>query len=143
VAASGEDYYDQGRSTTRPPLFRGTNFSYWKNLMQMFIKTEDYELWNIVTKGPYISQTTVDGKTVTKTEDQYTHEDFAKLSKNYKAMNILYCGLDANEYNRICACESAKMIWDKLVVTYEGTSQVRETKINMLVHQYELFKMQP
>ena len=30
----------------------------------------------------------------------------------------------------------------KLVVTYEGTSQVRETKINML-HQYELFKMQP
>ena len=58
-------------------------------------------------------------------------------------MHILYCGLDANEYNRISACESAKEIWDKLVVTYEGTSQVRETKINMLVHQYELFKMQP
>ena len=58
-------------------------------------------------------------------------------------MHILYCGLDANEYNRICACESAKEIWDKLVVTYEGTSQVRETKINMFVHQYELFKMQP
>ena len=143
MAASGEDYYDQGRSTTRPLLFRGTNFSYWKNLMQMFIKTENYELWNIVTKEPYIPQTTVDGKTVTKTEDQYTQEDFAKLSKNCKAMHILYCGLDANEYNRICACESAKEIWDKLVVTYEGTSQVRETKINMLVHQYELFKMQP
>ena len=58
-------------------------------------------------------------------------------------MHILCCGLDANEYNRICACESAKEIWDKLVVTYEGTSQVRETKINLLVHQYELFKMQP
>ena len=41
------------------------------------------------------------------------------------------------------ACELAKEIWDKLVVTYEGTSQVRETKINMFVHQYELFKMQP
>jgi len=58
-------------------------------------------------------------------------------------MHILYCGLDANEYNRICACDSAKEIWDKLVVTYEGTSQVRETKINMFVHQYELFKTQP
>jgi len=58
-------------------------------------------------------------------------------------MHILYCGLYANEYNLICACESAKEIWDKLVVTYEGTSQVRETKINMFVYQYKLFKMQP
>jgi len=40
--------------------------------MQMFIKTEDYELWNIVTKGPYIPKTTVDGKLIKKTEDQYT-----------------------------------------------------------------------
>ena len=71
----------------------------------MFIKNEDYELWNIVTKGPYVPQITIDGKTVTKTEEQYTQEDFARLSKNCKAMHILYCGLDANEYNRICACE--------------------------------------
>jgi len=96
-----------------------------------------------VTKGPYVPQITIDGKTIAKTEDQYTQEDVARLSKNCKAMHILYCGLDANEYDRICACESAKEIWDKLVVTYEGTSQVRETKINMSVHQYELFRMQP
>lgn len=109
----------------------------------MFIKTEDYELWNIVTKGPYVPQITIDGKTVAKSEEQYTQEDFARLSKNCTAMYILYCGLDANESNRIYACESAKEIWDKLVVTYEETTQVRERKINMFFHQYELFKMQP
>jgi len=76
--------------------------------MQMFIKTEDYELWNIITKGPYVPMTTVDEKLAKKNEDQYTQEDFAKLLKNCKAMHILYCGLDANEYNRICACESTK-----------------------------------
>jgi len=86
--------------------------------------------------------TIVDGKMVKKTEEQYTQEDCARLSKNCQAMHILYCCLDANECNHICACESAKEIWDKLVITYEGTSQVRETKINMFVHQYELFKMQ-
>ena len=69
MAASEEGYYDQGRSTVRPPLFRGTNFSYWKILMQMFIKTEDYELWNIVTKGPYVPQIAIDGKSVTKIEE--------------------------------------------------------------------------
>jgi len=57
-------------------------------------------------------------------------------------MHILYCGLDANKYNRNYAYESAKEIWGKVVVIYEGTSQIRETKINMFVHQYELFKMQ-
>ena len=76
----------------------------------MFIKTEDYELWNIITKGPYVPMTTVDGKTFKKNEDQYTQEDFAKLSKNCKPMHILYCDLDANKYNRICACEIAKEI---------------------------------
>nr|XP_009616300.1 uncharacterized protein LOC104108866 [Nicotiana tomentosiformis] len=32
-------------------------------------------------------------------------------------------------------------MWDKLEVTYEGTSKVKETHINMLVHDYELFQM--
>jgi len=54
MATTGEGYYDHGRSTVRPPLFKDTNFVYWKNLIQMFIKTKDYELWNIVTKGPYV-----------------------------------------------------------------------------------------
>ena len=110
--------------------------------MQPFIKTEDCDLWNIVTQGPYVPITTIDGKLVEKADGQYTRADFAKLSKNCKAMHILYCGLDANKYNRNYAYESAKEIWGKVVVIYEGTSQIRETKINMFVHQYELFKMQ-
>ena len=36
---------------------------------------------------------------------------------------------------------SAKEMWDKLELLYEGTSQVRETKANMLVSDYELFIM--
>jgi len=82
MATTRESYYDQGHSTIRPPLFRGTNFSYWKILMQMFIKTEDYELWNIVTKGRHIPQTMIDGKSIMKIEDQYarkTLQDFQKI----------------------------------------------------------------
>ena len=70
MATTGEGYYDQGRSTNRPPLFRGTNFSYWKNSMQMFIKTGDYEFKNTVPKGPYLPKTTVDGRLVKKTKYQ-------------------------------------------------------------------------
>ena len=38
-------------------------------------------------------------------------------------------------------CSTAKEIRDKLEVTYEGTSRVKESKINLLVTQYEVFKM--
>ena len=57
-------------------------------------------------------------------------------------MNILYCTLDANEFNRISICMSAKKIWDRLKVTHESTNQVKKLKINMFVHKYELFKIE-
>ena len=38
-------------------------------------------------------------------------------------------------------CKSAKNVWRLLEVTREGTNQVKEWKINILVHSYELFAM--
>ncbi|GAV69042.1 UBN2 domain-containing protein [Cephalotus follicularis] len=32
-------------------------------------------------------------------------------------------------------------MWDRLEVTYEGTNQVKDAKINMLVREYEMFSM--
>ena len=34
-------------------------------------------------------------------------------------------------------------MWNKLEVTHEGTSQVKSSKINLLMYNYELFKMDP
>ena len=49
--------------------------------------------------------------------------------------------MNRNEYNRICQCKSAKEIWRLLKVAHEGTNQVKESKINLLVHSYGLFFM--
>ena len=62
---------------------------------------------------------------------------------NAKAMNALFCALDKNEFNRVSMCDSAFDIWRTLEVTHEGTSRVKESKINILVHSYELFRMKP
>ena len=56
-------------------------------------------------------------------------------------MNILYYALDPNEFNRISTCELDKEIWDKIEVIHEDTNQVKESKINILLHNYELFKI--
>ena len=43
----------EGASVTRPPLFDGTNYSYWKNRMCTFLKSIDFVQWNVTTLGPY------------------------------------------------------------------------------------------
>ncbi|MQM03386.1 hypothetical protein Taro_036168 [Colocasia esculenta] len=70
-------------------------------------------------------------------------DDKKKISLNCKAKSILCCALSKKESNRISACKFAMEMWEKLRITYEGTNKVKETKIDILVTQYERFQMQP
>ena len=45
------------------------------------------------------------------------------------------------EFSRISTCRSAKEMWDKLELIYEGMSEVKETKANLLITEYEMFRM--
>ncbi|KAK8313744.1 hypothetical protein V6Z12_D01G130200 [Gossypium hirsutum] len=58
-------------------------------------------------------------------------------------MHTLFCALGPNEYNRVSLSDNTKEIWDKLEVTYEGISRVKESKISLLTLDYELFKAKP
>uniref|UniRef100_A0A1S4BZQ4 Integrase catalytic domain-containing protein n=1 Tax=Nicotiana tabacum TaxID=4097 RepID=A0A1S4BZQ4_TOBAC len=57
------------------------------------------------------------------------------------AKNMVYNAINREEYEKISSRETAKEMWDKLEVTYEGTNKVKETRINLLVRDYELFQM--
>ncbi|VFQ68269.1 unnamed protein product [Cuscuta campestris] len=78
---------------------------------------------------------------VPKTEEEFTDEDCKKMELNAKAINMIYYGVNADDYRKISRCETAKQMWEKLEVTYEGIAQVREAKIDYLTHEYELFSM--
>ena len=56
-------------------------------------------------------------------------------------MKLLYCALSASEFNQIFTFSFVKETWDRLKVTHEGTNQVKESKISMLVQKYEMFQM--
>jgi len=78
--------------------------------MQIFIESTNIELWEIVKNGPYtVPKVKNDkGEMIDKSKDQYTSADWEKLTKNYGVKHILYCGLDASEYNQISAYDTAK-----------------------------------
>ena len=48
------------------------------------------------------------------------------MSLNSKAINVLFCAFDKNEFHRVSSCESAQEIWNKLDFAYDGTNQVKK-----------------
>jgi len=127
---------------TQPPYFNGQYYNCWKNHMENYIQVDDYELRMIIVNGPYIPmKTTKDDKTVAKKPEEFNSKDFKKMEKNAKAKKLLYFGLGQDEYTRISECESAKEIWNALRVAHEGTNQVKQSRIELLMTKYEVFKM--
>ncbi|GAV79786.1 DUF4219 domain-containing protein/UBN2 domain-containing protein [Cephalotus follicularis] len=131
----------EGSSISRPPFFDGNNYSFWKLRMTIFLQSLDYQLWNIIVNGPRIPTRVVEGVKSIKPENEFNDNDFRMLQLNSKAKHVLFCVIGLNEFNRIFSCDLAKQMWDLLEITYEGTNQVKESKISMLVHEYELFLM--
>ncbi|GJW02293.1 hypothetical protein Tco_1561149 [Tanacetum coccineum] len=62
-----------------------------------------------------------------------------KLAKNNEAKMVIYNALPRKEYGRFFMCKTAKEIWDTLLITHQGNSQVKDNKIDPLVQQYEQF----
>ncbi|MQM05547.1 hypothetical protein Taro_038360 [Colocasia esculenta] len=129
MAAQG---FAEGQSVHRTPLFDGEDYNYWKTRMEFFLQGYDYQLWTIIEEGDLI---------VLNPRKEWTDNDRKSLSHNSKAKNLICCVLTRSEFNRISTCKSAKEMWDKLKLTYEGTDKVKETRIDILVTQYEKFQM--
>ncbi|VFQ89717.1 unnamed protein product [Cuscuta campestris] len=131
----------EGHSTTRPPLFDGTNYTYWKERMRIYIRSTNFQLWLVIKNGEEVPMKKIEDKLIPKTEDEFDAEDIKKVENYAKEINILYCAVNPNDYRKISCCSTAKEMWDKLEVTYEGTDQVREAKIDFLTQEYEMFRM--
>ena len=100
------------------------------------------EIWDVIEEGPFVPTKLVDGRSVKKPKEEWNNNDKRLTSYNHRAMHILYCSLSKSQFNKVQQCSNAQEIWQTLEVAYEGTSQVKENKISLLVHKYELFKME-
>ena len=80
--------------------------------MEMYIKSTQYQLWNIITFG-----------------------DIPINGPEEK------CSLTNNKYNKICKVKIAKEIWDSLFVNQKGTKYVKLRKVFTLMRHYENLSM--
>ncbi|KAG9450347.1 hypothetical protein H6P81_010312 [Aristolochia fimbriata] len=122
-------YMKEGASNTRPPLLDGSNYSYWKAKMQIYIKAQDEKAWKTIEKGWRLPTKLVgegdDEKIVEKPDTEWIEEEEKLSNCNSKALNAIFGGVDEEQFRRISACTTAQEAWKILEVHYEGTESVR------------------
>ncbi|GJY58011.1 reverse transcriptase domain-containing protein [Tanacetum coccineum] len=135
------DKYLEGHSMQRPPLFESDHFIYWKNRFETYVKAKDLDLWHIILNGdfPPVARNKETQILEMVPLEQQDDDLKKKLAKNNEAKMVLYNALSKKEYERIFMCKTAKDIWQSLLITHEGNSQVKDNKIDLLVQQYEQF----
>lgn len=74
--------------------------------MRLHIRSIDYKLRKVIEKGNFVPKCM--DTNLPKTEEEFTADDKRKLSLNHKAINILFCTLDAIEFNQVSAYEIVK-----------------------------------
>ena len=111
------------------PKLDGSNYRYWKIQMQCHLEGIDTELWDLVEKG-YAAQI---GETQAQ-KDAYRRT-------NARAKSIIFGALTQDELNRVISLLDAHKIWTALEEVHEGTSSVKDTKLEVVTKQLETFKM--
>ncbi|XP_009780581.1 uncharacterized protein LOC142182295 [Nicotiana tabacum] len=109
--------------------------------MEIFAKAYDVKVWRVIKKGNYTLPAATPPLANPEDIDSYIKEKIEVVQVNNKARNLLHNAISGEEYEKISNCDTTKKMWDTLEVAYKGTSNVKETHINMLVHDYELFSM--
>lgn len=99
-------------------------------------------VWNFIQNGPFeITMTNANGGVIPKPEAQWITNDEKKWYCDWKARNILISSLGVPECSCVSHCETAKTMWDSLLVSYEGINEVKQARINTLNKEFELFHM--
>ncbi|XP_020229882.1 uncharacterized protein LOC109811039 [Cajanus cajan] len=130
---------NKGQAVNHPPLFKGTNYNYWKQRMITFFDACHIDMWDFVEHGNYIPLDDA-GRELPKAH--WNEEQKHRFILNSKAQNALICALIEEEYTKVHNFKSAKQMWDTLALTYEGSLEVKCNKLILLVHKYELFEME-
>jgi len=130
------------------PVLDKDNYFHWKVKMHLHLMSMDERYVDCIEKGPHVPMKVgtriglpddAPDVEVPKLVSEWTPEDVAEIHKDKRTMNILFNGLDQEMFDNVINCTTSKEVWDTVRTLCEGTEQVRENKMQLLIQQYEHF----
>ena len=76
----------------------------------MLIIDQDLEIWDVIKNGLKQPMMEKDMARVPKLEIDFNQSNLKVIAKNYKAINLLYCSFNGDEFERISSCAFAQEI---------------------------------
>jgi hypothetical protein len=112
--------------------------------MTAFLKNIDSKVWKAVLTGwdhPTITSKEGTSTGVLKPEVEWTPDEEAAAHSNKRAIYALFNGVDTNMFKLIKNCVSAKDAWEILKTCYEGTTKVKQSKLQHHTSKFEALRM--
>ena len=99
------DFLKEGGSISRPPLLDGSNYSYWKACMKVFIKKIKEKAWRaVLTSWEHLVTKNTKGKEILKPEITWSTEEDRLTNNNSNALNAIFNGVNANQFKLSQGC---------------------------------------
>ncbi|KAL8120221.1 hypothetical protein AgCh_017385 [Apium graveolens] len=123
------------------PFLDKDNYHHWMVKMYLHLLSQDEAYVDCMERGPHVPIRAATGNepSVLKPRHEWSDPDIEQVKKEKKAMNILFNGVDGDMFDNIINCKITKEVWDTILIIYDGTEQVRENKMQLLIQQYEHF----
>ncbi|KAK1374547.1 hypothetical protein POM88_030740 [Heracleum sosnowskyi] len=130
------------------PVLDKDNYFHWKVKMHLHLMSMDERYVDCIEKGPHVPMKFASrvgllddapDVEIPKLVSEWTIEDVAEVHKDKRTMNILFNGLEQEMFDNVINCTTSKEVWDTVRTLCEGTEQVRENKMQLLIQQYEHF----
>ncbi|GJU91741.1 zf-CCHC domain-containing protein [Tanacetum coccineum] len=114
---------------------RGGFKSFGKALRGVFGKKKN----NYASADGHSNSVSSNNATTSNSPVSLSNEQLSRLMSLFNDNEVSSANANMTEYERIFMCKTAKEIWDTLLITHQGNSQVKDNKIDLLVQQYEQF----
>ncbi|KAK1397020.1 hypothetical protein POM88_006883 [Heracleum sosnowskyi] len=133
-------------ASVKIPVLDKDNYFHWKVKMHLHLMSMDERYVDCIEKGPHVPMKFASrvglpddapDVEIPKPVSEWTIEDVAEIHKDKRTMNILFNGLEQEMFDNVINCTTSKEVWDTVRTLCEGTEQVRENKMQLLIQQYE------
>ncbi|GJT93044.1 retrovirus-related pol polyprotein from transposon TNT 1-94 [Tanacetum coccineum] len=131
-----------GSHVTNVPEFDKEDFSSWKDRFLIYLDGLEPYLLEILENGPFVPLSPLSTLTnpLPKPQNQWSPADRRLANQDKRLKSILISCLPRNVMKSVIKCTSAKAIWTDLILTHEGPSKTRDTKIATLRLKFNAFK---
>ena len=120
------------RYSTKPCVFDGVDFQFWKAKMEAYIQARGFAIWEKFYK-PY----------VVLENNEVMAQNMSHVEANSKARNLIIQSLGRSNFDRVIHLKSVYEVWKALCDYLEGSNTIKEVRQDLFKKYYMHFEMKP